>query len=73
MPKKQQQEKSLSSFYFHFLQPGDAITGFLESAVPVLPRADSRTERGQPCPRVFLATVPIRADKAVRALGSDVS
>jgi len=33
MPKKQQQEKSLSSFYFHFLQPGDAITGFLESAV----------------------------------------
>jgi len=35
MPKKQQQEKSLSSFYFHFLQPGDAITGFLESAVAV--------------------------------------
>jgi len=33
MPKKQQQEKSLSSFYFRFLQPGDAIVRFLESAV----------------------------------------
>src|SRR5438128_4704565 len=25
-----------------------------------------RTERGQPCPRVFPASAPIRADKAVR-------
>jgi len=33
MPKKQQKGKSLSSFYFRFLQPGDAIIGFLESAV----------------------------------------
>jgi hypothetical protein len=33
MPKKQQKKKSLSSFYFPFLQPGDAIIGFLESAV----------------------------------------
>jgi len=33
MPKKQQQEKSLSSFYFRFLQPGHAIIRFLESAV----------------------------------------
>jgi hypothetical protein len=33
MPKKQQEKKSLSSFYFPFLQPGDAIIGFLESAV----------------------------------------
>jgi hypothetical protein len=33
MPKKQQKEKSLSSFYFRFLQPGDAIIRFLESAV----------------------------------------
>jgi len=33
MPKKQQKEKSLSSFYFRFLQPGYAIIGFLESAV----------------------------------------
>src|SRR6266478_1842511 len=31
--QKKQQEKSLSSFYFRFLQPGDAIIGFLESAV----------------------------------------
>jgi len=35
MPKKQQKGKSLSSFYFRFLQPGDAIIGFLESAVAV--------------------------------------
>jgi len=33
MPKKQQQEKGLSSFYFRFLQPADAIIRFLESAV----------------------------------------
>jgi hypothetical protein len=38
MPKKQQKKKSLSSFYFPFLQPGDAIIGFLESAVPHFPR-----------------------------------
>jgi hypothetical protein len=37
MPKKQQQEKSLSSFYFRFLQPGDAIIRFLESAVAAAP------------------------------------
>jgi len=37
MPKKQQKKKSLSSFYFPFLQPGDAIIGFLESAVNVTP------------------------------------
>jgi hypothetical protein len=33
MHKKQQKGKSLSSFYFRFLQPGVAIIGFLESAV----------------------------------------
>jgi hypothetical protein len=38
MPKKQQKKKSLSSFYFPFLQPGDAIIGFLESAVSGEPR-----------------------------------
>jgi len=35
MPKKHQKAESLSSFYFHFLQPGYAIIGFLESAVGV--------------------------------------
>jgi len=38
MPKKQQKKKSLSSFYFPFLQPGDAIIGFLESAVALVQR-----------------------------------
>src|SRR5687768_15837602 len=33
MPKKKQQEKKLSSFYWRFLQPSHAIIGFLESAV----------------------------------------
>jgi len=37
MPKKQQKGKSLSSFYFRFLQPGDEIIGFLESAVHFAP------------------------------------
>jgi hypothetical protein len=46
MPKKQQQEKSLSSFYFRFLQPGDAIIRFLESAVTIRTRLIQENDLG---------------------------
>src|SRR5437867_6092412 len=77
MPKKQQQEKSLSSFYFHFLQPGDAITGFLESAVAVPGRAgraqtwpSSRNGCVGRTPDSFLASLVIRHPSAKPTVSS---